>query len=239
MITPFILGALSGGAAVLVYHLICQKRTESVKNRVPLPGFNEILSGVKGRCQKTEANRPSPVPVSPSLHEPVESAEAPSVAAPHNGEVKETFAEPSVVAMLKMETLQPFTQQVQDEMLRTMIQERTAPLMQWQSSDMVRWGLEALSVTEEWRKLLPLYPLPDCEKLQQLIDCLCDIMVQYGFEILDSKTWNPEIQRAVKVNRTADNASEPTIERYFSRGLRYQGILIRKQEIELTLSQNI
>lgn len=58
-------------------------------------------------------------------------------------------------------------------------------------------------------------------------------LIKHGCVLLNSDTWNPDIQRAVKITRTETAAEEPTITAKYATGLSVNGQLIRKQEVEL------
>ena len=66
---------------------------------------------------------------------------------------------------------------------------------------------------------------------------LLDILSKRGFAVLDSETWNPDLQRAVAVVRKPD-AITTTILKKGSTGLSRNGKIIRKQEVKIEMKGN-
>lgn len=66
---------------------------------------------------------------------------------------------------------------------------------------------------------------------------LLDILSKRGFAIVDSETWNPDLQRAVAVVRKPD-AIKTTILKKGSTGLSRNGKIIRKQEVKIEMKGN-
>lgn len=58
-------------------------------------------------------------------------------------------------------------------------------------------------------------------------------LIKHGCVLLDSDTWNPDIQRAIKITRTESAPVDPFITSKHATGLSVNGQLIRKQEVEL------
>lgn len=74
----------------------------------------------------------------------------------------------------------------------------------------------------------------DAVLIKQFISALTDMLGSAGVELLHSDIWNPEIQRALSKTPT-EAISEPTIDSFGSTGYSRHSLLIRKQEVTLSI----
>lgn len=92
------------------------------------------------------------------------------------------------------------------------------------------WGMEVADALGELEDL-KTEDADDARRVQDVCTELRRELSALGCEILDSDVWNPETQRAVKVEYTLPPGSTPSIAQKVSYGLRVQGRLVRKQEV--------
>lgn len=224
MLTSFLAGALLGGATVHAYCHFSRCAKDARTDASRLPSFDDIISASSGNEQIAvrQANKQTTTaPLSPA------SATMPT----------DPSCSPEENERPDLSELFSVARRIEDEMLQALVIDRLTTHLHALELTLPEWGVEAISIREEWNKLLPRYSSPDSDSLRQLLLALQRVMEKHGFEILHGQTWDPDIQRASIVHRTAAPDTEPMITNFISDGLRYRGDLIRKQEVELTISE--
>lgn len=76
----------------------------------------------------------------------------------------------------------------------------------------------------------------DADNIDQFAATLTEMLQTAGIELLQSETWNSEIQRAIS-KTPRPGILEPTIESYGSTGFTQHSKLVRKQEVILAIPQ--
>ncbi len=115
---------------------------------------------------------------------------------------------------------------IQEEDLRELVRDRADQV----SRRVVSWAMEVADALGELERL----DVEDAEDAQQVKKIVAEYrreLAALDCELLDSDTWNPELQRAVKIEQTLPPGSSPQVTQKISFGLRVQGHLVRKQEV--------
>ena len=90
---------------------------------------------------------------------------------------------------------------------------------------------ELRACSNEWLKTDDLCAKEIQKSLQAFIG-------QFGYRLIDSDKWNPNVQRAVSIVHDAD-AIEPMIVEKGATGLSRGGKLVRKQEVKVRINDNL
>ena len=96
-----------------------------------------------------------------------------------------------------------------------------------------KWAIECIGLIDEIRVMRNAYKGNDGEVLDVINSVLRVQLEERDCEILNSDTWNPDIQRAIKIDRVLPKGSPKTIVAKYASGLKIAGSLIRKQEVVL------
>lgn len=96
-----------------------------------------------------------------------------------------------------------------------------------------KWAIECIGLIDEIRVMRNAYKGNDGEVLDVINSVLRAQLEERDCEILNSDTWNPDIQRAIKIDRVLPKGSPKTIVAKYASGLKIAGSLIRKQEVVL------
>ena len=129
-------------------------------------------------------------------------------------------------------TLQRCAEAIGDENLRELALDRLQEIRQEEDAPENR-ALAAVDFWDELDRLSRAYADNDRRCLLWLGELLLQALEESDCERLDSDTWQPDIQRAIRIDTTLPPGSEPQIAEKYSSGLRVRGRLIRKQEVHL------
>lgn len=99
--------------------------------------------------------------------------------------------------------------------------------------DTQKWAIECIGLIDEIRVMRNAYKGNDGDILDAINSILRAQLADRDCEVLNSDTWNPDIQRAIKIDRVLPKGSPKTIVAKYASGLKIAGSLIRKQEVVL------
>ncbi len=119
-----------------------------------------------------------------------------------------------------------------DENLKGLLLDRLEDIKLY-AENTEKWAKEAVGLIDEIRVMRNAYSGTNGDVLDTISSILKTQMQDRNCEILDSDTWDPSIQRAIKINRILPKGSTPRVATKYTSGIKVEGNLIRKQEIEL------
>lgn len=143
--------------------------------------------------------------------------------------------EPEVLPLFNVSKLKDIADSVDDEDLRGLMVDRVAEFTDVSRLD-DDCALSAVDFLDELSNIESAYSEPLSFCIASMKSVIKSDLLQADYEILDSDTWTPEIQRAVKISHTLEPDAFPLIAAKRASGLRCKGRLIRKQEVELLKS---
>ena len=120
---------------------------------------------------------------------------------------------------------------------REFVTERLEELRPQQNIEESKWALGVVDFLDELKESESEESTAERNISVSLQRELLDILSTRGFAVLDSETWNPDLQRAVAVVRKPD-AIKTTILKKGSTGLSRNGKIIRKQEVKIEMKGN-
>lgn len=110
---------------------------------------------------------------------------------------------------------------IDSEDVRELVKERDAELVR----RLEDWALEVVDAMDEISRI------PHEKGIAAYVESLrCQLATQ-NCTLIDSDIWNPELQRAVKVQDATQPGGSPRIIRKVSTGLQVRGKLVRKQSV--------
>lgn len=117
------------------------------------------------------------------------------------------------------------------------VTERLEELRPRQDIDESKWALGIVDFLDELKESESEASPTERSISTLLQNELLNILSTRGFELVDSETWNPDLQRAVAVVRKPDTITT-TILKKGSTGLSRNGKIIRKQEVKIEMKGN-
>ena len=117
------------------------------------------------------------------------------------------------------------------------VTERLEELRPQQGIEESKWALGVVDFLDELKESESEASTAERNISVSLQRELLDILSKRGFAVLDSETWNPDLQRAVAVVRKPD-VIKTTILKKGSTGLSRNGKIIRKQEVKIEMKGN-
>ena len=117
---------------------------------------------------------------------------------------------------------------------REFVSERLVELNPQQNMDEVIWALGVVDFLDELKESEVEASSGEQDISVSLCRELLNVLSSKGFAVVDSETWNPDLQRAVVVVRKSD-ATETKILGKGSTGLSRDGKIIRKQEVKIEM----
>lgn len=116
-----------------------------------------------------------------------------------------------------------------DELINSIDSEDARELVKERDSELVRrledWALEVVDTMDE------LSRMPQEKGMAAYIERLRCQLTALDCTLIDSDKWDPDLQRAVKVEEATTPGSAPCITRKISTGLRVREKLVRKQTV--------
>lgn len=123
----------------------------------------------------------------------------------------------------------PEPQQTVDDLIHSIDSEDARELVKERDSELVRrledWALEVVDTMDE------LSRMPQEKGMAAYIERLRCQLTALDCTLIDSDKWDPDLQRAVKVEEATTPGSAPCITRKISTGLRVREKLVRKQTV--------
>ena len=168
----------------------------------------------EGSTQQDETKAPEPPPTPTPAPAPVSVEEEISIA---EHQIKEMEAASNTST---------------DENLKGLLLDRLEDIKLYYNST-EKWAKEAVGLIDEIGVMRNAYSGTNGEVLDTICSILKAQLQNRNCEILDSDTWDSSIQRAIKINRILPKGSAPRVATKYSSGIKVEGNLIRKQEIEL------
>ncbi len=117
------------------------------------------------------------------------------------------------------------------------VTERLEELRPQQDIDESKWALGIVDFLDELKESGSEASPAERSISTSLQNELLNILSTRGFELVDSETWSPDLQRAVAVVRKPDTITT-TILKKGSTGLSRNGKIIRKQEVKIEMKGN-
>ena len=117
------------------------------------------------------------------------------------------------------------------------VTERLEELRPQQDVEESKWALGIVDFLDELKESESEASSAERNVSASLQRELLNILSTRGFAVIDSKTWNPDLQRAVAVVRKPD-VIKTTILKKGSTGLSRNGKIIRKQEVKIEMKGN-
>ena len=121
------------------------------------------------------------------------------------------------------------SQQTVEELIGSIDSEDARELVKERDSELVRrledWALEVVDTMDE------LSRMPQEKGMAAYIERLRCQLTALDCTLIDSDKWDPDLQRAVKVEEATTPGSAPCITRKISTGLRVREKLVRKQSV--------
>lgn len=188
----------------------CDVEAYSVYERTKIPG--EVSSSETEEQEETDDNDIVDVP-----------------------ECSETITESKHSTLFDAEGLRLITAAVTDDDLKGLMEDRVAEFIE-DSRHRDDCALSAVDFMDELSCIESAYSEPLVASIVKMKTVILDGLQKADYEILDSDVWNPDIQRAVKISHVLEPDSFPQIAVKRATGLRCQGRLIRKQEVEILKS---
>ncbi len=142
-----------------------------------------------------------------------------------------TVEEPSA-AECQMREMEAASNASTDENLKGLLLDRLEDINRY-SENTEKWAKEAVGLIDEISVMRNAYSGTNGDVLDTISSILKTQMQDRNCEILDSDTWEPSIQRAIKINRILPKGSTPHVAAKYASGIKVEGNLIRKQEIKL------
>lgn len=99
-----------------------------------------------------------------------------------------------------------------------------------------QWVCDAVDFYDELLSLAQNADSKDMTALSLLQETLLQAFKAMGIELFRESSWNPEIQRAISVEKTLPPHASPIIKEQGASGIRLDGRLLRKQEVILQTS---
>jgi len=142
---------------------------------------------------------------------------------------------PEPVQVIHTASLSVLAEEIEDENLRELIKDRLVGIDE--ADNMEKQALYAADLLAEINSFIISYNDHTQEQLEQLCQATRLELEEHNCELLDSDTWDPETQRAVKISYDLPAENTPVIIRKLSLGLKINNRLIRKQEVSLRKSK--
>lgn len=98
-------------------------------------------------------------------------------------------------------------------------------------------ALCAVSLTDEIMQMCEAYEGQNAAALSSIHARLLGELARHNCEIINSDTWNPEVQKIGKVEYTLEDGASPHIAEKLASGLRMNGRILRKQLVALNKSR--
>lgn len=117
---------------------------------------------------------------------------------------------------------------------REFVVERLDELNPQQNMDETKWALGVVDFLDELKESDAEASSTERDVAASLRHEMLDLLLSKGFAIVDSETWNQDLQRAVAVVRKPD-ATETKILDKGATGLVRNGKIIRKQEVKIEM----
>ena len=116
-----------------------------------------------------------------------------------------------------------------DELINSIDSEDVRELVRERDAELVRrledWALEVVDAMDEISRI------PHEKGPVAYVERLCSQLSMLDCTLIDSDEWNPELQRAIKVEEAVTPGSSTRVTRKISTGLRVRGKLVRKQTV--------
>ena len=114
------------------------------------------------------------------------------------------------------------------------VSERLEELRLREGMDETKWALGVVDFIDELKESDAEASSKERDISAALRNEMLDVLASKGFAVVDSETWNPDLQRAVAVVRKPD-ATETKILGKGATGLARKGKIIRKQEVKIEM----
>lgn len=114
------------------------------------------------------------------------------------------------------------------------VSERLEELRLREGMDETKWALGVVDFLDELKESDAEASSRERDISAALRNEMLDVLSSKGFAVVDSETWNPDLQRAVAVVRKP-NATETKILGKGATGLSRNGKIIRKQEVKIEM----
>lgn len=135
---------------------------------------------------------------------------------------------------LDTDSLYTQAEAIEDENLRELLKDRLTNIAE--DSDMEQQALLAAALLDEIGIFNAAYTGNDFNQLKQICRELRLELEANQCELLDSDTWVPEIQRAIKIDYTLPEGSSPVVAQKHALGIKVNDRLLKKQEVTLLKS---
>lgn len=147
-----------------------------------------------------------------------------------------TGPEPDIPSSrLHTDSLSTLAEAIENENLRELLKDRLENIAE--SRDMENQALLATALLDEIGMFQAAYSGNALERLEEMRRALRLELEANECELLDSDTWAPEIQRAIKIDYTQPEGSDPIIAKKHALGIKINSRLIKKQEVTLLKSR--
>ena len=150
-------------------------------------------------------------------------------------EEKEEEAQPETILAEEKNpepTLHDIAAQADDENLKGLILDRLEEVEELEDEP-VQQALCLVNLLDELRTVRKAFSGNDTSCIKLMLNRIQKILHETGCELLDSDTWEPAIQRAIKIDYVLPEGQEPVITEKGASGLKVRGRLIRKQEVHI------
>lgn len=94
------------------------------------------------------------------------------------------------------------------------------------------WALEVVDTIDEITRLIDTTEQEtEKESIRKVVAALTTLLTEAGCELINDDEWNPDRQRAIKVERVLPKDAKPRIKKKIRQGVIVRGVLIRKQDV--------
>ena len=129
-------------------------------------------------------------------------------------------------------TLEEWAQRIVDEDVKGLILDRLEEIEE-EHGNPEKEAMLMVDLMDELKLIHNVYKGTDAESIAKLSGMIRATLEQKGCELLDCDTWNPDTQRAVKIDYCLAEEQAPVITAKQATGLKYKGKLLRKQEVKI------
>lgn len=117
---------------------------------------------------------------------------------------------------------------LQEENLRELMRDRIDCI----GRSMEGWALEVVDTIDEITRLIDTTEQEtEKESIRKVVAALTTLLTEAGCELINDDEWNPDRQRAIKVERVLPKDAKPRIKKKIRQGVIVRGVLIRKQDV--------
>lgn len=243
-VSIFTLGLAVGDAAGYGVPFLCKKYRKTDKRTTPgeketpekhvdkifreaVPLFHPDAAAIDApaadiTANATKTDKPQIVlPESPMPEEAASSAPPPPVQ-----------NEPATLTTAK---LRAHANSAEEENLKMLLLDRLDEIEE-EEADICQQAMCAVLLIDELRQMQGAYTGQNAQCIKDMLYALQEELTAHECEILNSDTWNPEIQKIGKVEYTLPNDATPVITAKLASGLRLKGRIIKKQIVALNKS---